>query len=127
VGILGHVWVLHRPGPDKGLISLMAGASADNKILEVFYLLPPFSSARDVELFTNHKWLRKGIRLSSLDCFCDELRSFVIRREKTLYVEKRTRKHYFPDDVIARMSMARRLHWERLKARHKSITLGSQM
>jgi DNA invertase Pin-like site-specific DNA recombinase len=119
VGILGHVWVLHQPGRDKGLISLMAGASTDNKTLEAFYILPPFSSTREVQLFAGHKWLRKGIRLSSLDCLCDELRSFVTRREKTLYLEKRTREHYFPDDVRARLSMARRLHWERLKARNQ--------
>ena len=119
VGILGHVWVLHKPGRDKGLISLMAGASADNNILEAFYILPPFSSTREVQLFAGHKWLRKGIRLSSLDCFCDELRSFVTRREKTLYAEKRTRRRYFSDDVRARMSTARRLHWERLKTRNQ--------
>jgi DNA invertase Pin-like site-specific DNA recombinase len=112
VGILGHVWVLHPPGRDKGLISLMAGASADNKILEVLYILPPFSSPGRVQLSASHEWLRKGTRLASPACFCDELRSFLTRREKTLYVEKRTRRHYFPDHAIARMSMAQRLHWE---------------
>jgi DNA invertase Pin-like site-specific DNA recombinase len=114
-GILGHVWMLHPPGRDKGLISLMAGASADNKRVEVLYILPPFSITRDVQLSSNHKWLRNTPRLASLDYFCDELRLFVARREKTLYAEKRTPKHYFPDDVIARISMARRLHWARLK------------
>ncbi len=115
VGILGHVWVLHKPGRDKGLISLMAGASADNKNLEVFYILPPFSSTREVRLSASHEWLRNGTRLSSLDCFCDELRSFLTRREKTLHVEKRTREHYVSDGAKARISMARRLHWEKMK------------
>lgn len=115
VGILGHVWVLHRPGRDKGLISLMAGASTDNKTLEAFYILPPFSSTREVQLFAGHKWLQSGIRLSSLDCFYDVVRSFMAGREKTLHVEKRTRKHYFSDDAIARMRMAQRLRWERVK------------
>jgi len=117
-GILGHVWVLHPPGRDKGLISLIAGASTDNKTLAAFYILPPFSSSRVVQLSVGHKWLTKGTRLSSLDCFCDDLRSFVTRREKALSVEKRTREHYFSDDAIARMSRAQRLHGERL--RHKS-------
>ncbi len=115
VGILGRVWVLHRPGCDKGLISLMAGASADNKSLETFYILPPFSSTREVQLPASHKWLQRGIRLSSSDCFYDEVRSYMTRREKTLYVEKRTRKHYFSDDAVARLSMAQRLSWERIK------------
>jgi Recombinase len=120
VGILGHVWILHPPGCDKGLISLVAGATADNKAIEAFYILPPFSSARQVQLSANHEWLKKGIRLSSLDRFCSELRSFVTRHEKTLSLRKRTREHYFSDDVIARMSMARRLHWARLKAKNSA-------
>jgi DNA invertase Pin-like site-specific DNA recombinase len=119
VGILGHVWVLHPPGRDKGLISLMAGASTDNKALEVFYVLPPFSCTRSVELSANHRWLKSGIHLSSLDCFYDELRSFITRHEKTLHVEKRTRKHYFSDDALMRMSMARRLHWERTREQRR--------
>ncbi len=93
----------------------MAGASADNKTLEDFYILPPFSSTREVALSAGHKWLQSGIRLSSLDCFYDEVRSFTAGREKMLYVEKRTRKHYFSDDAIARMRMAQRLRWERVK------------
>jgi hypothetical protein len=119
VGILGHVWILNRPGHDKGLISLMAGTSADNKSLETFYILPPFSSTREVQLFAGHKWLQRGIRLSSLDCFYDEARSFMTRRKATLCVEKRTRKHYFSDDAVARLSMAQRLRWERIKGTKK--------
>jgi len=121
VEILGHVWILHKPGPDKGLVSLMAGASTDNKTLEVFYILPPFSSGREVQLTASHEWLKKGARLPNLDSFYDEVRSFMTRREKTLYVEKRTRNHYFSEYAIARMSMAQRLHWQRTRRKRSDF------
>lgn len=61
VGILGRVWILHPPRLDKGLISLIAGAKADNKALEVFYILPPFSCAREVHLYPGHEFQQRHL------------------------------------------------------------------
>jgi DNA invertase Pin-like site-specific DNA recombinase len=74
----GHMWVLQAAKGERSRLVLMAGMNSQNTSFEEFYVAHRFENRSKIHIAPSCEWLRKGIHLQDLTCFCkavDTLRS----------------------------------------------------
>jgi Recombinase len=66
----GRMWVLQAAKGEPSRLTLMAGMNSHNTCFEEFYVAPGFANHSKIHIAASCEWLREGIHLQDLTCFC---------------------------------------------------------